>query len=102
MAGITQKSCVGLLLFWWPLSRCEKSITDKKVVHIWYAVFTINFPVGPSIWNKLPCGGREVGRTDANQQKHAKIEKLKFDKKSCQYDDNCNNNYYFSDNKDKK
>ena len=25
-----------------------------------------------------------------------------FDKKSCQYDDKCNNNCYFSDNKDKK
>ena len=26
------------------------------------------------------------------QKKHAKISKLKFDKKSCQYDDNCNSN----------
>ena len=28
--------------------------------------------------------------------------KLKFDKKSCQYNGNCNNDYYFSNNKDKK
>ena len=41
------------------------------------------------------------GRTDANQQKHTKNLKLKSDKKLCQYDDNCNNNYYFIDNKDK-
>ena len=28
--------------------------------------------------------------------------KLKSDKKSCQFDDYCNNSYYFRDNKDKK
>ena len=41
-----------------------------------------------------------MGRTIVNQQKQTK--NLKFDKKSCQYDDNCNNNCYFSENKDKK
>ena len=41
-------------------------------------------------------------RTDVNQQKHTKRLKLKVDQKSCQYDDNCNNNYYFSDIKEKK
>ena len=40
------------------------------------------------------------GRADTNQQKHTKNLKLKFDKKSYQYDDNCNNNRYFADNKD--
>ena len=40
------------------------------------------------------------GRANENQQKQRKIQS--FDKKSCQYDDNCNNNCYFSDNKDKK
>ena len=29
------------------------------------------------------------GRTNANQQKHTKHFNLKFDKKLCQYDDNC-------------
>ena len=41
------------------------------------------------------------GRTDANQQKDTKNSKSTFYKKLCQYDDSCNNNYYFSDNKDK-
>ena len=41
------------------------------------------------------------GRTDANQQKHTKNLKSTFHEKSCSYDDNCNNNCYFSDNKDK-
>ena len=36
-------------------------------------------------------------KIDANQQKHMKKSKLKFDRKSCQYDDNCSNNYYFRD-----
>ena len=39
-------------------------------------------------------------RTNVNQQKQQKIQS--FDKKLCQYDDNCNNNCYFSDNKDNK
>ena len=47
--------------------------------------------------------GRGGGvRADVNRQKHTKYSKLKFDKKSCKYDDNCNNIYYFSYNKDKK
>ena len=41
-------------------------------------------------------------RTYANQQEHTNNLKLKFEKKSRQYDDNYNNNYYFIDNKDKK
>ena len=51
------------------------------------------------LWS-LSLGGR--GRADVNQQKHTKNPKFIFDKKLCQYDDNCNNNYYFRDNKDKK
>ena len=47
------------------------------------------------------AGGGGV-RADVNRQKHTKYSKLKFDKKSCKYDDNCNNIYYFSYNKDKK
>ena len=42
---------------------------------------------------------RESGRTDVNQQKLTKKSKFKFDKKSCQYYDNCNSNYYLIDNK---
>ena len=47
-------------------------------------------------------GWQEGVRTDVNQQKHTKRLKLNVDQKSCQYDDNCNNNYYFSDIKEKK
>ena len=72
MAGIIQKSCVALL----PLWSLKKSF-----------VFFL---------------GGEAGRTHANQQKRTKNLKLKFNKKSCQYNDNCNYNYYFSDNKNKK
>ena len=42
---------------------------------------------------------REQMRINRNIGKNLKLE---FDKKSCQYDGNCNNNYYFSDNKNKK
>ena len=44
------------------------------------------------------CGDK----TDVNQQKHTKNLKLKFYEKSCQYEDNWNNNYFFSDTKDEK
>ena len=40
--------------------------------------------------------------TERETEKHMKNLKLKFDRKSCEYDGSCNNNYYFSDNKDKK
>ena len=54
------------------------------------------FHCGPS---KKTLGGSGA---DVNQQKHTKNSNLKSDKESCQYDGNYNNNYYFSDNKDKK
>ena len=43
-------------------------------------------------------GGRAVEQMWIN--KNTKKSNLKFDKKPCQYDDSCNNNYYFSNNSD--
>ena len=41
---------------------------------------------------------RGRGKADVNQQKHKKL-KFKFDRKSYQYYENYNNNYYLIDNK---
>ena len=77
MAGLTQKSCAALFPFW----------SGKKTFYFLFFVFLFfGF-----FWQEQMRVNRNI-----------KNFKLKFYKKSCHYDDNCNKNYYFSDNKDKK
>ena len=66
MTGITQKSCVALF----PLCSLKK---------------TFFFGGGGG-------GGGGECRRNVNKQKQTK--RVLIDKKSCQYDDNCNNNWF--------
>ena len=69
--------------------RCNGRDNTKKLC----GFISIVVPLKNFFW------GSSTVVTDANQQKHISNLKLKFERKSYQYD---NNYYYFSDNKDNK
>ena len=69
MAWITQKSCVALFTLW-----------SLKTIFLF--LFFL--------------GGERQSRCESTET-HKKDSKFKFDKKSCQYYDNCNSNYYLID-----